>query len=133
MKTTRPLEIGFEHSEGWNVALFRSGTDQLVTAVSIMAQVFPPDDMLTRVLTRFGWLGFGTGGAALSYNPESGSFVLWRSIDAETADPDRMNRELLRVIGFAARIRQPLLDALAETPAGAEEEAPEDGPVAHRV
>ncbi|MEM7527863.1 MAG: type III secretion system chaperone [Pseudomonadota bacterium] len=107
----------FQHREGWNIAVIRSGTDQLVITVSVVTQEFPTAETISALLSQFGWLGFGTGGAALSYNPESGSFVLWRSIDAATADANQVNRELLRVIGYAAKLRRPLQAALVEAAA----------------
>lgn len=121
----------FEHSEGWNVALIRSGTDQLVAAVSVIVEEFPTAERVNALLSEYGWLGVSTGGAALSYNPNSGSFVLWRSMNAGDVEPDDVNLELIRILGFAAHLRGPLLAALSGD--SDQDGADDDVPVAHLV
>ncbi len=117
----------FEHDEGWRLAVMLAGEDQVVAAVSVLSQIEAPSaETLADTLIAFNWLGGRTGGATLSWNPMSQSFLLWRSLDAETLTAAGLNATLLRLIASAGEL-QPALQAqlaVTDTPADAAGPAP---------
>ena len=120
----------FEHEEGWRLAIMLAGEDQVVAAVSVLSEIEAPSaEALAGTLTAFNWLGARTDGAALSWNPRSQSFLLWRSLDAETLTAAGLNAVLLRLIGTAGELQPALLAQLAVSgaEAGAVERAPAFG------
>ncbi len=94
----------FEHSTGGYCALMMVGQDQLVAGVSLAAGHSPDAETLAEALVDFGWIGARTGGAALSYNPNSDSFVLWKSFEAETVSADDINLCLFRLLAHSAQV-----------------------------
>ena len=111
----------FEHDDGWRMAIMLAGEDQIVAAISVLSNIqTPPPDRLAALLTEFNWLGGLTNGHPLSWNPNSRSFVLWRSLDAETVTAGELNETMLRLVGAATRL-QPTLRAYLDTPMDADE------------
>ncbi|MCG8691746.1 MAG: type III secretion system chaperone [Minwuiales bacterium] len=111
----------FEHDDGWRMAIMLAGEDQIVAAISVLSNIqAPPPDRLAALLTEFNWLGGLTNGHPLSWNPNSRSFVLWRSLDAETVTAGELNETMLRLVGAATRL-QPTLRAYLDTPMDADE------------
>lgn len=120
----------FEHDDGWRMAIMLAGEDQIVAAVSVLSNIqAPPPDRLAALLTEFNWMGGLTNGHPLSWNPNSRSFVLWRSLDAETVTAAGMNEVMLRLVEAATRL-QPTLRAYLDSTAAADE--PDTPPSLHQ-
>ena len=102
----------FEHQDGWHMAILLPDEQQIVTAVSVLSNVSAPDEDIWPALVEFGWVGAHTGGAALSWNPESRSFVLWYSRDVLSTTADELNALLLKLCQAVAVIRPALSDSV---------------------
>ena len=100
----------FEHEDGWQVAIMLLNETQVVTALSVLANVTAGDELVVPAWIELGWLGAQSGGAALSWNPESRAFVLWHARDADKTDAEELNRLLLELCRVAPRM-QALLNA----------------------
>jgi Tir chaperone protein (CesT) family len=117
----------FEHDEGWRLGVMLAAEDQVVAAISVLSQIeVPSAEALAKTLTDFNWLGGRTDGAALSWNPHSQSFLLWRSHDAATVTAAELNATLMRLVAAAGEVQPALMAQLAVS--GAQAAAPEAAP-----
>lgn len=107
----------FDHEDGWHIGLMLAGSDQLVAAVALVSDHFPTTNKLAKVLTDFNWMGAQTAGAALGYNPERGSFVLWRSVGVTAVTAEDVNDILLQLVAHAPNVRRALREELGHAQA----------------
>ena len=110
----------FDHTSGWRVAIMLAGEDQIVVAVSLMEGTAPEPALLAEVLTQYNWLGGDLGGATLTFNPTAGSFVIWRSMDVESATGGSLHKNLSRILSVAEHVEHRLQTALHKNDNGAD-------------
>ncbi|MCB1715407.1 MAG: type III secretion system chaperone [Candidatus Competibacteraceae bacterium] len=133
LKLDRDGACFFEHKDGWRMAILVPNEEQIVTAISVLSNVNAPDEAIWPALVEYGWIGAQTEGAALSWNPESRSFILWHSRDFLTTNAAELNILLLRLCKGAAMIRQSLSESIFSKPTASDEEPLPTNLFLHRV
>ena len=118
----------FEHKDGWHMAIVLPNDEQIVASVSVLSSVEAPDEHIWPVLVEYGWMGAQTDGAALSWNPESRSFVLWYARDAISITPEELNTLMLKLCRAVAAVRPALSDSIFGQGEGADEAEARLGP-----
>jgi hypothetical protein len=104
-EATQTCQVEYDGSLMIQMQLLEGG--RLVIG-AIVAEHVAADAKYFGALMEYQWMGIRTGGAALAWNPEAETLVLWESAPAADLTADSLRRRLEHLISNGLRVRDEL-------------------------